>query len=180
MPAERSYDSSLEHLYDELDWLDLNIELSVRHARLARRTGSESYISDEAAKGLITDATRTRSLAAEDVELLDRISEKRASVTARVGASLEAGVALRLPHLASLFRLNQFEAHVIVICLASELDTKYERLYAYFQDDATRRAPGVDLVLNILCGAPDQRAAMRSAFLSSSRLFRVLAGPIHR
>ena len=34
MPAEPSYNSSLEHLYDELDWLDLHIERAVQHARL--------------------------------------------------------------------------------------------------------------------------------------------------
>ena len=36
MSAEPSYNSSLEHLYDELDWLDLHIELSVQ----SRSTGA--------------------------------------------------------------------------------------------------------------------------------------------
>ena len=87
---------------------------------------------------------------------------------------------LRLPRVASLFGLNPFETDVVLICLAAELDVKYERLYAYVQDDATRRAPGVDFVLNLLCRAPEERTAARSAFLSSSRLFRVLAGSIRR
>ena len=168
-----SYGNTLDHLRDELAWLDLNIQLAVLRVRSLRRDEGGLYVSDHAVDELIKDRETTGEISADEAELIRRIDEKRAEITARVAASLEqGGASLRLPRLASLFGLSPFESDVIVICLAPELDTKYERLYAYLQDDATRRAPGVDLVLNLLCHAQEERCAARSAFLSSGRLSR--------
>ena len=57
----------------------------------------------------------------------------------------------RLASLQAIFGLSLFDLHVIVIGLAPELDLRYERVYAYLQDDVTRKRPSVDLVLNLLC-----------------------------
>jgi hypothetical protein len=56
----------------------------------------------------------------------------------------------RLRRLANLFELSAFDYEAFLICLAPDLDLRYERLYAYLQDDATRRRPTVDLVLRLL------------------------------
>ncbi len=60
------------------------------------------------------------------------------------------GLAGRLRRLTSLFELSSFDYEAFLICLAPDLDLRYERLYAYLQDDATRRRPTVDLVLRLL------------------------------
>src|SRR5262245_29206160 len=49
-------------------------------------------------------------------------------------ASIEAGTYLALPHLAYLFGLTAFEEQILLVCLAVELDLKYEKFYAYLQD----------------------------------------------
>jgi len=49
---------------------------------------------------------------------------------------------------------------------------RYERLYAYLQDDVTRKRPTVDLVLNLLCSDSDDKRAMRSRFLPPAPLLR--------
>ena len=46
-------------------------------------------------------------------------------------------------------------------CLASELDARYERLYAYLHDDLTRRQPTSGLVLDLLFPSIDDRVAAR-------------------
>src|SRR5262249_14404614 len=107
-----------------------------------------------------------------ETELLGRIDAKREEISQRVASSVEQGVLLQLHGLVSLFALSPFEIDVIIVCLAPELDTKYERLYAYLQDDATRRAPAVDLILNVLCRTREERSQARVFLLSSSRLFR--------
>ena len=61
---------------------------------------------------------------------------------------------------------------VIVIALAPELDLRYERLYAYLQDDVTRRRPSVDLALNLLCPTAGDKLACRAHFASDSPLIR--------
>ncbi|MBZ0309198.1 MAG: ATP-binding protein, partial [Anaerolineae bacterium] len=53
--------------------------------------------------------------------------------------------------LKNAFALNDFDLAVMLVALAPEVDLRYERLYAYLQDDVTRKRPCVDLVLNLLC-----------------------------
>ena len=50
------------------------------------------------------------------------------------------------------------------MCLAPELDRKYEKLYAYLQDDVTCKKPSVDLVLTLLCQTMPERLAARAIF----------------
>jgi hypothetical protein len=69
-----------------------------------------------------------------------------------------------LPILAQLFHLTRFEEQCLILCLAPELDRKYEKLYAYLQDDVTCKKPSVDLVLNLLCQTMPERLAVRSIF----------------
>jgi hypothetical protein len=51
----------------------------------------------------------------------------------------EAGAQAALDTLAARFGLTSFERDLILLCLAPELDPGFERLYAYIQDDATRK-----------------------------------------
>ena len=64
----------------------------------------------------------------------------------------------------SSFTLHALRNSVSLICLAPELDRKYEKLYAYLQDDVTRKKPSADLVLNLLCQTLPERLAARAVF----------------
>src|SRR5439155_12199260 len=93
-------------------------------------------------------------------------------IAVRVAETVAAGVPLPLHHLVDLFSLSPFARDVLVVCLALELDAKYERLYGYLHDDVTRRAPSVELVFRLLCHDARQRVLARSSFLASSPLYR--------
>ena len=60
-----------------------------------------------------------------------------------------AGSPPALEILARLFHLDGFDCEVLLLCLAPELDPGFERLYAYMQDDATRRYPTPHLALDL-------------------------------
>jgi AAA+ superfamily predicted ATPase len=75
-----------------------------------------------------------------------------------------------LDRLGQLFELEALDRDAIVIALAPEVDLRYERLYAYLQDDVTRKRPTVDLVLNLLSQTRDDKLAGRSRFSSESPL----------
>ncbi|MDA8216232.1 MAG: ATP-binding protein [Dehalococcoidales bacterium] len=79
-------------------------------------------------------------------------------------AAAPAAATPRLGSLAALFGLNQAAQEVLLICLAPELDLRYERLYAYLQDDVGKRRPTADLVLRLLCRSFEERVAARSLF----------------
>lgn len=76
-----------------------------------------------------------------------------------------------LDRLKQSFGLSDFDVDVICIALAPELDLRYERLYAYLQDDVTRRRPTVDLALNLLCDTPEDKLADRLHFAPDAPLF---------
>jgi AAA+ superfamily predicted ATPase len=100
------------------------------------------------------------------------------AIDARIRGSAERGIFLALPSLAHLFALSPFELQTVVICLAPELRRKYDTLYAYMQDDITRKRPSVDLVLDLLCASEAERWHARSVFADQAPLFR--HGILHR
>jgi AAA+ superfamily predicted ATPase len=73
--------------------------------------------------------------------------------------------------------LSAFDLDILLVALAPELDLRYERLYAYLQDDVTRKRPTVDLVLNLLCTTAREKLAARDRLSASSPL---VAGRIVR
>jgi ATPase family associated with various cellular activities (AAA) len=165
-----AYASHFEHLSDELKWLDLVIQLEV--ARLRSRTqpfqqlavNQQVYIGHEEVDWLLSEASLP-DLESNALDPIHRqIAQLRQHIQARVAVSLEQGVFLSLIQLARTFGLSPFEMQVVVICLAPELHRKYDRLYAYLQDDITRKKPSVDLILTLLCSTEGDRA---SADLSS-------------
>src|SRR5262249_34863672 len=81
-----------------------------------------------------------------------------------------------------LFRLTSFDVDCLLICLASEIDPRYERLYAYLQDDVTRKWPSVGLILDLLCSSFPAKIVERERFttgapLIESRLVSVFEEP---
>ena len=91
-------------------------------------------------------------------------------IAQRKAASLAQGVELRLENLATCFGLGDFEGDALLVCLAPELNLKYERLYAYLQDDVTRKRPTVDLILNLLCPTFEDKLTARATFAPEAPL----------
>ena len=102
------------------------------------------------------------------------------------GADAEAEQAeseSRLAWLAEVFGLSPFDVDAILIALAPEIDLRYERLYAFLQDDVSKKRPPVDLVLNLLCPTAEARLAQRASFgpeapLIRHRLIRLIPDPV--
>lgn len=71
--------------------------------------------------------------------------------------------------------LTDTELDVVLIALATEADLRYERLYAYLQDDVSRRRPTVNLILDLIGVAADDRLRHRALFAADAPL---LAGHV--
>jgi ATP-dependent 26S proteasome regulatory subunit len=181
-----AYADEFEHLHDVLKWFDLVIQLEVEKLRSRTQpfqqlaVNQQVYISHEEVNWLLTEASLPDSESAELVKLRPQIAQMWQQMQARVAVSLEQGVFLPLIQLARTFKLSPFEMQAVVICLAPELHRKYDRLYAYLQDDITRKKPSVDLILTLLCStqgdrrSPDLSISWRakSYFSEATPLFR--------
>src|SRR3954466_2841047 len=66
--------------------------------------------------------------------------------------------------------LDLLEAAVLAVCAAPELTPRYGRLYAYLQDDVTRKLPSPRLVGQLLEGEGLSSADVMAAFDANGRL----------
>ncbi len=122
-------------------------------------------------------ASGTASVAASVAEIDKQLARASEHVLADHGDH-------RLPALGALFGLSPFELDTILICLAPELDLRYQKLYAYLQDDVTKKRPSVALVLQLLCDSFSEELAARAYFaphgpLRRYRLVRLFDDPAH-
>jgi AAA+ superfamily predicted ATPase len=85
-------------------------------------------------------------------------------------ADIDTGSPLTV--LARAFKLEPLDLEIVLVALAPELDLRYERLYGFLQDDVTRRRPGVDFALNLLCADAGEKLAARARFAFDAPLRR--------
>src|SRR4051795_2923719 len=76
----------------------------------------------------------------------------------------------RLQGVVQALGLDLLEAAVLAVCAATELNPRYGRLYAYLQDDVTRKLPSPRLVGQLLEGEGLTSADVMSAFDANGRL----------
>ena len=82
------------------------------------------------------------------------------------------GFELRLRQVVQSFGLDSFEEEVLLICLAPDLDQRYERIYSYLQDDVTRKRPSIGLTADLLASAAHSRPAELAHFAWDAPLIR--------
>lgn len=99
-------------------------------------------------------------------------SEAGAPAFSANGWNLPFEACPQLMRLRDLYPLTLFDLCVVVIALAPELDLKYERLYAYLQDDVTRKRPTVDLILSLLSSSAGEKLESRRHFSPEAPLLR--------
>ena len=182
----KPFETNREHLYAELARLDLLIQRQIWRWRQTGQsqspTGDEFrglYVSeaqvDAILNGVYPGSEKVAHRAADqrpDKAFRQAIERATAEIARRKAAAAEQGIPLRLEQLRALFDLTPFDVDALLVCLAPELELRYERLYAYLQDDVTRKRPTVDLILNLLCATSDERLAARTRFALDAPLLR--------
>jgi SpoVK/Ycf46/Vps4 family AAA+-type ATPase len=169
------YETNLQHISEELKRIDLLIHLQILRIRDKNGEVDEFrglYISEEEINAFLYNTYPAPDEDQRIQTLVERIAEIEAEIEEKKEESLGKGIKLNLPLLANIFGLTSFESDVVLICMAPELDTKYERLYAYLHNDATKKQPSVDLVLQLLCRSEEEKLHARHYFGSSAPLFK--------
>lgn len=144
-------------------------------------SGADSTGTDDDARR--TDATGRGEATGDDAAATGtyRINHSDAtdrSIDHRVRALTEAieehraasDPASPLSTLAERFDLGPRQVDALVVALAPELDLKYEPIYAYLQDDLTRKRPTVGLILRVVGGTVGSEVDERDLFTPGSPL----------
>jgi hypothetical protein len=125
------------------------------------------YISDEEVDQLLGLGPRLQGpQAVESYETA--LSGERAAL-----AQLTHSTSGPLGNLIRLAGLDPFDVGCVLLGLALEADSRMERLFAYVQDDVTKRRPRVEIAIRLLAER-DQRETARQAFAAGAPLRRLL------
>jgi SpoVK/Ycf46/Vps4 family AAA+-type ATPase len=173
-PMTDYYETDLQYIQDELKRIELVIHQQILRIRGKNKEVDEFrglYISEEEIDAILYD-TYPHDDDHRIQTLKGLITAVEAEIEAKKKLSGERGISLHLPVLANLFDLTPFEVAVVLICMAPELDTKYERLYAYLHNDATKKQPSVDLILQLLCESAEEKIQANQYFYASAPLVK--------
>ena len=163
------------YLFDELRRIDLVLFYHIQRSRLEHR-GQVSdefrglYISEEEIDGLFggSQGRMAESPFNSEPENLERIKiaiqNKRKENELKKEEAVRRGIVFPLDKLAQTLDLNAFDREALLLALGPELHLKYERIYAYLQDNVTKRRPTVDLLLTLSCHNFEEKMDYRSRF----------------
>ncbi|HEX8921936.1 MAG TPA: ATP-binding protein [Pyrinomonadaceae bacterium] len=170
--------SNWEHLADELELLNISFLREVRRQAQDRAPGPLDYLhglvlneqeivailTDQPGGGHTVDDDKEEELSRSMRQVEERISDRRRA----------AGPGNKLPQaqLTSLFHLERIEEQCLVLCLAPEIDWKYSKVFAFLQDDVTKKQPSVDLALTLFCKDMEERLTARAIFSPDSSLLK--------
>src|SRR3954471_1765709 len=84
-----------------------------------------------------------------------------------------SGADKRLREISDALGLDLLESAVLAVCAANELNPRYGRLFAYLQDDVTKKLPSPRLVGQLLEGEGVSAADVMAALDADERLRRL-------
>lgn len=164
------FTSPLHHLTHDLQRLDLLLHREILRLRAAYHLSLDEfrglYISDAQVDELVAQMEGGEGPSPGVADLTERADRLRQENTARGEPSLPWS------QLVSMFQLSHEEQDVLLLALAPELDLKYETLYAYLNNDVTRKWPTCELALRILAPRREEMPQYRWCLQSDATLVR--------
>lgn len=155
-------EAGLTHLLRRVGLVEDRIRALVRHRRADDPAPDDPfrglYVTDEVVEKLLAPAAappRADGAAREQIET-------------QADAAEAGGARIRLRRLAAEAGLTALDTEILVIALVPDLDSRFERLYGYLNDDVTRRRATIGLALALADAAPASSAA-RSRLLPGGR-----------
>jgi AAA+ superfamily predicted ATPase len=123
--------------YKHHQWLGPGSELKNMLGITVSREEFEYKLARAAQRGLsqMIDEDEREQLLLRERSITVRLAETKANI--------------RILHLFARFELTEFERRCVELAYAPELDTKYERLFAYLQDNITKHRPGAEFAARL-------------------------------
>lgn len=142
----------------ELARLDALIEIEMRRMRARYELSADElhglYITEQRVDALLHDSGAPIS----SVDVPD------------MSVARGADTRSRWRHVASSLELTDDERDLLLLCIAPELDAKYEIAYAYLNDDVTRRWPTGEMALRLFSRSADHRVRLLALLLPNATL----------
>jgi SpoVK/Ycf46/Vps4 family AAA+-type ATPase len=178
------FNSSQAHLLAALALVDLRVRWAVVRARANGLNPQDEfrglYIADDQVDQLLQfelgqhmwSQLNGHGLNGHAHQWQEAIVQARTTWQQQTQASLAAGITMRLEQLIQAFALTPIEVEAFLLVLAPDIDPRYAQIYAYLQDDVTRKRPSGDLLLNLLTDNFNQKLQLRSLLGENGRLIQ--------
>ena len=134
-------DESLGYLLRRVGLVEDRIRALVTHRR------ADDPAPDDPFRGLYLTEEVVDQLLASSREPPEPDRAARAATEDAATSAEERGAVIRLRRLAREAALSDLDVEILVICLVPDLDSRFERLYGYLNDDVTRRRATIGLAL---------------------------------
>ena len=181
-PEQPAVDWNIRHLAAEYARIDAFIAYAVQRWQAAGQHADNLFrglvVTDEEAEKLLKLPFSGNWGAAVQVDqgVVEDLSKARATAVATAHRIAEqtyaAGQIPRLDYLAQRFGLDEFEVDALLLVYAPAFDLRYEQIYGYLQNDATRQRATVNLVLDVLCAPEPERLKLLAYFSDSGALVK--------
>jgi hypothetical protein len=150
----------------DLQRLDLLLHREILRLRAVYQLSLDEfrglYISDEQVSRLIDQAFKNESA----TTVIDDLTQRAEAL--RVNDRAED---LPWSRLLKQFSLSPIDEDILLLAVAPELRLRYETLYAYLNNDITRKSPTCDLTLRLFCNGEEDSARVRRRLLPEAPLF---------
>lgn len=150
-PDDRAY------VRDELTRLDCRLRIKVDRFEGPIDEFGALYVSEAEVRNLLWDDSSGGGGAThQESTEYQRLTNHTRKIRERRRATAEADEPLAIDRLVERFDLDPLAREALILALAPDLEEAYATVYAYLQDDATRRRPTVGFILGLLGGETDQ------------------------
>ena len=184
------FQNSIDHIMAEIDRIELKLQLKMlslkqNDGHIKKDIFEGLYISEKEAEAIVdtgksqTNDESSKIQEPDAVRISDALKQLDKEIYSKKKESLRRGISLRLATLERLFQLNSFDIDTLLVCLLPEIDLKYQRLYAYLQNDVTQKNPTVNLTLELLCKSFPEMLKSRNAFSSGAPLIKFQLVHLH-
>lgn len=170
------YKDNYEYISDVIKLLDIDIYLKLKQMKLMDDMENDELKGfvmslDEAI--LLLNEQKQSALNDEELENISNQYKLFAKYIQDMRSiSDENNVFIPMNYLQKVFQLTPFEEWCILLCLAFELDRKYEKLFAFIQDDMNKKYVTIDLLLQLFCKTKEERWEAKKYFLPHEKLMK--------
>ena len=157
-----------DYLSAALQRLDLLLQREILRLRATYQLSLDEfrglYVSDEQVNDLVNRAVNYEGPSSAIDELTEKAELLRHPAGGRDEVSPWHGLVLE-------FSLSRVEQDILLLAAAPEIDLKYETLFAYLNNDITRKWPTFGLALRITAAVAEQQVKVRHALSPEGKLF---------
>ena len=150
MAIKEYYKDSREYLLDLMKFLDLKLYKFILREDLQNKNVNpfKGLVITEEDVLKTLDGEEIKSQKIEDIE--NQIQNIILKINDKLLESEHKNIDLRLGRLCNTFDLTEVEKNLIIIGMCIEVNPKYEKIFAYIQDNINKKRPSLNLGLKLL------------------------------